>query len=217
MRGEDRTSGALFSYVDVEARIPAKHPLRAMRRLSNAALAELDQAFSALHVGLGRPWIPPERLQRATLLQLLYSIQSERQLVERIEFDLLFRWFVGLSIDEKVFDASTFSKNRDRLLTQEIAQRFLSSLLALPEVKGLFKRGTFFRRRHLAQGLGFDEERWPKDGSGEPAAPGRNGEADFRAPRSAPTRRTPRRRTRTRACSRKAKARRAVSPIPATP
>jgi len=136
MRGEDRTSGALFSYVDVEARIPAKHPLRAMRRLTDAALAELDGAFSALYVGFGRPSIAPERLRRATLLQLLYSIRSERQLVERIEFDLLFRWFVGLAIDEKVFDASSFSKNRDRLLTQEIAQGFLSSLLALPEVKG---------------------------------------------------------------------------------
>ena len=120
-RGSDER--ALFSCVDVEARIPAKHPLRAMGRLTNAALAELDRAFSALYVGFGRPSIPPERLLRATLLQLLYLIRSERQLVERIEFDLLFRWFVGLSIDEKVFDASTFSKNRDRLLTQEIAQQ----------------------------------------------------------------------------------------------
>ena len=143
MRGEDRTSGALFSYVDVEARIPAKHPLRAMRRLTDAALAELDGAFSALYVGFGRPSIPPERLLRATLLQLLYSIRSERQLVERIEFDLLFRWFVGLSIDEKVFDASSFSKNRDRLLTQEMAQKFLASLIALPEVKRLLSAEHF--------------------------------------------------------------------------
>jgi transposase len=130
MRGEDRTSGALFSYVDVEARIPAKHPLRAMRRLTDAALADLDGAISGLYGGFGRPSIPPERLLRATLLQLLYSIRSERQLVERIEFDMLFRWFVGLSLDERVFDASTFSKNRDRLLTHETAQAFLSSLLA---------------------------------------------------------------------------------------
>ena len=111
MRGEDRTSGALFSYIDIEARVPTKHPLRGMRRLSNAALAELDGAFSALYERIGRPSIPPERLLRATLLQLLYTIRSERQLVERIEFDMLFRWFVGLSIDEKVFGASTFSKN----------------------------------------------------------------------------------------------------------
>ena len=158
MRGEDRTSGALFSYVDIEARIPTKHPLRAMRRLTNAALADLDRAFSALYEGCGRPSIPPERLLRATLLQLLYSIRSERQLVERIEFDLLFRWFVGLSIDETVFDASTFSKNRDRLLTQDIAQGFLSSLLAQPEVKTSSECRAFFRRRDLAQGLGVDEE-----------------------------------------------------------
>ena len=91
MRGEDRASGALFSYVDVEARIRARHPLGAMRRLTDAALSELDRAFSALYEGCGRPSIPPERLLRASLLELLYSIRSERQLVERIEFDLLFR------------------------------------------------------------------------------------------------------------------------------
>ena len=91
MRGEDRTSGAMFSYVDVEARIAAKHPLRAMRRLTDAALADLDRAFSSLYVRFGRPSIPPERLLRTTLLQLLYSIRSERRLVERIAFDMLFR------------------------------------------------------------------------------------------------------------------------------
>jgi transposase len=180
MRGEDRTSGTLFSYVDIEGRIPARHPLRAMRRLTNAALANLDGAFSALYEGRGRPSIPPERLLRATLLQLLYSIRSERQLVERIEFDLLFRWFVGLSIDEKVFDASTFSKNRDRLLTQEIAQGFLSSLLGLPEVKGLLSAEHFSVDGTLLKAFASMKSFRPKDGSGEPPSPGRNGEADFR-------------------------------------
>ena len=180
MRGEDRTDGALFSYVDIEARILAKHPLRAMRRLTNAALAELDGAFSALYEACGRPSIPPERLLRATLLQLLYSIRSERQLVERLEFDMLFRWFVGLSIDEKVFDASTFSKNRDRLLTQEIAQGFLSSLLALPEVKGLLSAEHFSVDGTLLKAWASMKSFRPKDGSGEPPQPGRNGEADFR-------------------------------------
>ena len=180
MRGEDRTSGALFSYVDVEARIPAKHPLRAMRRLTNAALGELDGAFSALYEAIGRPSIPPERLLRATLLQLLYTIRSERQLVERIEFDMLFRWFVGLSIDEKVFDASTFSKNRDRLLTQEIAQGFLASLLALPEVKGLLSAEHFSVDGTLLKAWASMKSFRPKDGSGGPPSPGRNGEADFR-------------------------------------
>ena len=180
MRGEDRTSGALFSYVDIEARIGATHPLRTMRRLTNAALAELDGAFSALYEKGGRPSIPPERLLRAMLLQLLYTIRSERQLVERLEFDMLFRWFVGLSIDETVFDASVFSKNRDRLLTHEIAQGFLSSLLGLAEVKGLLSAEHFSVDGTLLKAWAAMKSFRPKDGSGEPPQPGRNGEADFR-------------------------------------
>ena len=100
----------MFSYVDIEARIGAKHPLREMRQLANAALAALDGKFSALYEAAGRPSIPPERLLRAALLQLLYSIRSEWQLVERLEFDMLFRWFVGLLLDEKVPRASTFAR-----------------------------------------------------------------------------------------------------------
>ena len=180
MRGEDRTSGTLFSFVDVEARIAANHPLRAMRRLTNVALTELDARFSALYEGIGRPSIPPERLLRAVLLQLLYSIRSERQLVERLEFDMLFRWFVGLSIDEKVFDASTFSKNRDRFLTHEIAQEFLSSILGLPEVKGLLSAahfsvdGTLLKAWASMKSFRPRNSR-PKNSSGE--GPGRRREA----------------------------------------
>src|SRR5579872_4588499 len=172
-----------------EARIPANHPLRTMRRLTDAALAELDPRFSALDEGIRRPSTPPERLLRAVLLQLLYSLRSERQLVERLEFDMLFRWFVGLTIDEKVFDASTFSKNRDRLLTHEIAQEFLSSLIGLPEVKRLMSAehfsvdGTLLKAwasmksfRPKSQSSVED----PRNGSGAPPSPGRNGEADFR-------------------------------------
>jgi transposase len=180
MRGEDRTSGALFSDVDVAARIAAKHPLRAMRRLTHAALADLDGVFSRLYEGGGRPSIPPERLLRATLLQLLYSIRPERQLVERIEFDMLFRWFVGLSLDEAVFDASTFSKNRDRLLTHAIAQGFLSSLLALPEVKGLLSAEPFSVDGTLLKAWASMKSFRAKDGSDAPPTPGRNGERDFR-------------------------------------
>jgi transposase len=188
MRGEDLTSGALFSYIDVEARIPAQHPLRAMRRLTNAALADLDARFSALYEGVGRPSIPPERLLRASLLQFFYSIRSERQLVERLEFDMLFRWFVGLSIDERVFDASTFSKNRDRLLTHEIAQEFLSSLLGLAEVKGLLSAEHFSVDGTMLKAWASMKSFRPKNssgedpgtGSGDPPQPGRNREADFR-------------------------------------
>ena len=175
-------------YVDVEARIGANHPLRAMRRLTNAALAGLDPRFSALYEGIGRPSIAPERLLRASLLQLLYSIRSERQLVERLEFDMLFRWFVGLTIDEKVFDASTFSKNRDRLLTHAIAQEFLSSLLGLPEVKGLLSGEHFSVDGTLLKAWASMKSFRPKSASGEgagngpgkPPPPGRNREADFR-------------------------------------
>lgn len=180
MRGEDRTSGALFSYVDMEARIPARHPLRAMRGLVNAALDELDGSFSALYEKVGRPSIPPERLLRAMMLQLLYTIRSERQLVERLEFDILFRWFVGLSIDDPVFDASTFSKNRDRLLTHEIAQEFLSALMGRPDVKRLLSAEHFSVDGTLLKAWASMKSFQPKDGSGEPPSPGRNGEADFR-------------------------------------
>src|ERR1700759_4954030 len=105
MRGADISTGSLFSYVDLESRIPDRHPLRLIRELVNEALSSLNGRFDELYSRDGRPSIPPERLLRATLLQLLYTIRSERQLVERLEFDLLFRWFVGLGLDEGVFDA----------------------------------------------------------------------------------------------------------------
>src|SRR5579864_7230895 len=126
MRGVDGRSGSLFSYVDIEARVAVDHPLRQIRELVNEALASLNRDFAALYAREGRPSIPPERLLRASLLQLFYSIRSERQLMERLDFDLLFRWFVGLGIDDPVWDATVFSKNRDRLLNTAIAQRFLS-------------------------------------------------------------------------------------------
>ena len=143
MRGSDRRSGELFSYVDVEARVRRDHPLRAIRALANEALEALSGDFAALYGSTGRPSIPPEMLLRAMLLQAFYSIRSERQLMERLEFDLLFRWFVGLGVDDPVWDHSTFSKNRDRLLDGEIAARFLSALLAQPRVKRLLSTEHF--------------------------------------------------------------------------
>jgi len=180
MRGSDRTSGSLFSYVDIEARVPKAHPLRAMREIVNASLAAMDARFEALYKSGGRPSIPPERLLRATLLQMLYTLRSERQLVERLEFDLLFRWFVGLSIDEGVFDASSFSKNRERLLNADIAQEFLSSLLALPQVRKLLSAEHFSVDGTMLKAFASMKSFRPKDGSGEPPAPGRNGERDFK-------------------------------------
>ena len=124
MRGADERSGSLFSYVDLEWRVPADHPLRAIRVMVNVALAELDAEFMAMYAPIGRPSIPPEKLLRSSLLQAFYTIRSERQLMERLNFDLLFRWFVGLGIDDEVWDHSVFSKNRDRLLEAEISAKF---------------------------------------------------------------------------------------------
>ena len=180
MRGGDDRSGSLFSYVDLEARVPARHPLRAMRELVNASLAALDGAFAGLYAKTGRPSIAPERMLRAVLLQMLYSIRSERQLMERLDFDLLFRWFVGLGIDEAVWDASTFSKNRDRLLTTEIAQGFLSALLAQPAVEKLLSAEHFSVDGTMLKAFASMKSFRAKDGSDEPPDGGRNGERNFR-------------------------------------
>jgi transposase len=143
MRGPDERSGELFSYVDLEQRVRADHPLRAIRELTDSALAALSDDFAALYSGLGRPSIAPEMLLRAMLLQAFYSVRSERQLMERLEFDLLFRWFVGLGIDDAVWDHSTFSKNRDRLLDGEIAARFLTAVLTQPRIERLLSSEHF--------------------------------------------------------------------------
>ncbi len=143
MRGSDERSGSLFSYVDLEARVRPDHALRKIREIVNAALDDLSKAFAGLYTDFGRPSIAPERLLRAMLLQAFYGIRSERQLMERLEFDLLFRWFVGLGVDDPVWDHSTFSKNRDRLLEGEIAAKFLSAVMAQPKVKRLLSSDHF--------------------------------------------------------------------------
>jgi len=181
MRGSDERSGSLFSYVDIEARVPSTHPLRHIRDLVNGALAKLDRKFETLYSADGRPSIPPERLVRASLLQLFYSIRSERQLMERLDFDLLFRWFVGLGIDDEVWNHSVFSKNRDRLLTSEIAQDFLAALLSEPKVKRLLSHEHFSVDGTLLKAWASMKSFRPKDGSGSPPGGGRNGERDFRA------------------------------------
>ncbi len=184
MRGSDQRSGALFSYVDLEARVRRDHPLRVIRGMVDAALGRLHADFAALYSGLGRPSIPPERLLRALLLQAFYGIRSERQLVDRLEFDLLFRWFVGLGIDDPVWDPSTFSKNRDRLLEGDIAARFLTALLALPRVKRLLSHEHFSVDGTLIEAWASMKSFKPKDGSDEPPSDGgRNAQANFRGER----------------------------------
>src|SRR6059058_1609049 len=135
MRGEQRGSEGLFSYIRLEERIAADHPLRAIRTLVSEALAGLSGRFDELYSHTGRPSIAPEYLLRATLLQAFFTVRSERQLMEQIDYNLLFRWFVGLSIDDAVWDASTFSKNRDRLLDADVAAKFLEAVLRHRQVK----------------------------------------------------------------------------------
>jgi transposase len=179
MRGSDAVAGSLFSYVDLERRVRADHPLRVIRGVVNAALADLSTAFDALYSPFGRESIPPERLLRALLLQAFYSIRSERQLVERIEFDLLFRWFVGLGVDDPVWDATTFTKNRDRLLEGDVALKVLAAILAQPRVKALLSTEHFSVDGTLLEAWASTKSFRPKDGSGPPPDAGRNGEQDF--------------------------------------
>ena len=179
MRGNDAVAGSLFSYVDLEKRIRADHPLRVIRGIVNATLAGMSAEFDALYSPFGRDSIPPERLLRALLLQAFYTIRSERQLVERIEFDLLFRWFVGLGVDDPVWDATTFTKNRDRLLAGDVASSFLAAVLAQPKVKVLLSGEHFSVDGTLLEAWASTKSFRPKDGSGPQPDRGRNGELDF--------------------------------------
>ena len=129
MRGDDESQGAVFSYVGLEQRVPKDHPLRAIRRMTDAALQELDAQFESLYARRGHPSIAPEKLIRAQLLQVLYSIRSERQLMEQLDYNLLFRWFVGLNIDDPVWDVTVFTKNRERLIEGEIAEQLLLAVV----------------------------------------------------------------------------------------
>jgi transposase len=124
MRGDDREPDAMFSYVSAEQRVPKEHPLRAIRALVDEVLRDMSREFDGLYARVGRPSIPPERLLRAQLLQIFYSIRSERLLMEQLDYNLLFRWFVGMDMDEPIWAPTVFSKNRDRLLNQEIARSF---------------------------------------------------------------------------------------------
>lgn len=181
MRGSDERTGSLFSYVDLEARVRRDHPLRPIREIVNAALADLSADFAALYPPkLGRPSIPPERLLRAMLLQAFYGIRSERQLMERMEFDLLFRWFVGLGVDDAAWDHSSFTKNRDRLLAGEIVAKFLRAILAQPRVKRLMSSDHFSVDGTLIEAwASLKSFRKTDGGDNDPDGPGRNAERGF--------------------------------------
>lgn len=130
MRGDDRQPDAMFSYVSAEQRVPQDHPLRAIRELVDSVLRDMSREFDGLYATVGRPSIPPERLLRAQLLQIFYSIRSERLLMEQLDYNLLFRWFVGMEMDEPIWNATVFTKNRDRLLNQEVARSFFGRVVA---------------------------------------------------------------------------------------
>ncbi|MDO9526567.1 MAG: IS5 family transposase [Gemmobacter sp.] len=178
MRGADETSGALFSYVDLEERIPPKHPLRKIRQVVNDALASLDADFETLYIDFGRPSIPPERQIRAGLLQILFSVRSERQLMEQMDYNLLFRWFVGLGIDDPVWVPTVFTKNRDRLLTTEMSRKVMAAILAHREVVPLLSDDHFSVDGTLVKAWASMKSFQPKadatppddEGSGDPPA-----------------------------------------------
>lgn len=179
MRGQDQSSGGLFSYVDLEERVPGDHPLRVIRGIVNEVLSGLSAEFEKLYSHTGRPSIPPEKLLRALLLQAFYTVRSERQLMEQLDFNLLFRWFVGLAMDDPVWDATVFCKNRDRLLEAEVSAQLLRGVVAHPDVRRHLSREHFSVDGTLIEAWASMKSFRPKGGGGGDAGPGRNGERNF--------------------------------------
>jgi transposase len=186
MRGADIQQDTLFSTVIPEERVPPDHPLRPIREMVNTALKELDADFNALYSELGRDSIAPEKLLRAQLLMAFYTIRSERQLMEQINYNLLFRWFVGFSMDDKVWNHSVFTKNRDRLLEGEVAHRFFAQVLSQAEVAGLLSKEHFSVDGTLIEALASLKSYRPKDEEGPPGGGGRNPTVDFHGDKRSP-------------------------------
>src|SRR5246127_3431781 len=137
MRGVDHQQGDMFSYLSPEGRVRKDHPLRAVRAMADLALEHMSPLFDALYATTGRPSIPPEKLLRAQLIQMLYSVRSERLLMEEIDYSVLFRWFVGTNLDEPVWDVTVFTKNRNRLLEGDVAREFLGEVVKQAQAQGL--------------------------------------------------------------------------------
>jgi len=179
MRGSDEQPGYLFSYVSAEARVPADHPLRPVRAIVDEVLRRLSPEFDRLYIRWGRPSIAPEKLLRALLLQQLYTIRSERQLVEQLQYNLLFQWFVGLSLDDVVWDATTFTKNRDRLLNGDIATAFLREVLTIARDAGLLSSEHFTVDGTLLDAAASQKSFRPRDDDRDGRGGG-NAEVNFR-------------------------------------
>ena len=177
MRGDERIQDGMFSYISLEQRVPQDHPLRAVRKVTDTVLRTLSPELDALYAESGRPSIAPEYILRALLLQVFYSVRSERLLVEQIDYNLLFRWFVGLGMDDAVWNHAVFSKNRDRLLTSEVAQQFFAEVNK--QAKRFMSDEHFTVDGTLIQAWAGMKSFRRKDGSDPPAGPGRNSERDF--------------------------------------
>jgi transposase len=180
MRGTDEQTGSLFSYLSPEALVPRDHPLRVIRTVVNAALERLSGEFSQLYSPYGRASIAPEKLLRALLVQAFFGVRSERQLMEQVRYNMLFRWFIGLSMDAPVWDVTVFTKNRDRLLEGDVARSFLLAVLTDARVKPLLSGEHFSVDGTMIEAWASMKSFQPKDGGGPPSDPGRNGARDFR-------------------------------------
>jgi transposase len=182
MRGTDGMQEALFTVAKLEDFVPGDHPLRAIRSLVNEALVGLNARFNDIYADHGRPSIPPEKLIRALLLQVFYSVRSERQICEQLRYNLLFRWFVGLAIDDAVWDHSVFSKNRDRLLEHAVVEAFFTEVMHLADAQGLLSKEHFSVDGTLIQAWASHKSFKPKDGSDDqtPSGPGRNAQSDWK-------------------------------------
>ena len=183
MRGDDPRNDSMFSYVTPEARVRPDHPLRPIRRMTDAALQRLSPRFDRLYSTTGRPSIPPEKLLRALLLQFLYSIRSERLLMEELEYSILYRWFVGLSLDDPVWDATTFSKNRDRLLDGDIADAFFGEVLAAIKQEGLLSDEHFTVDGTLLEAWASHKSFKPRGTPGKPPDDPKNPTVSFHGER----------------------------------
>ena len=179
MRGDDPRHDGMFSYITPEARVRADHPLRPIRRMTDAALQRLSPRFDRLSSTMGRPSIPPEKLLRALLLQMLYSIRSERLLMEELDYSVLYRWFVGLSLDDPIWDATTFTKNRDRLLDGDIAEAFFAEVVAAIKADGLMSDEHFTVDGTLLEAWASHKSFKPKGQKGTPPDDPKNPSVDF--------------------------------------
>jgi len=179
MRGEANLQPSMFSYVDLEKRIPQSHPIRKIRRIVDTALADIEASFDEMYADEGRPSIPPEQLLRALLLQILFTVRSERQLMERIDYDLLFRWFVGLGIDDRVWNHSTFSKNRDRLLSINVDELFFEAIKQQASSHQLLSREHFSLDGTLLEACAGIKSFKPKESKDDESDDDNNQGVDF--------------------------------------